>query len=770
MADDSMEISSEFGQNIEGDDIDIDIDLTTDDNGPHDEDRILEDVKSDIGYDETNDDIMIDEDHASLPMDDVELASDVDTQENDQDNPITSEITELGAVAVELDDVLDTDITNEPSRAEGLSSITWHPSRDADTSIEEVAEEQELAENVEGDRLDVEDDVPAQLELQSTDDSRPEEAVVDVDSKGNEFVTTDDDANPSSSGDFRVDDGVKTAIKEENITSSANRVIVLYQDAEYSLISISPSDDPDSFFFKDDALIKESLPSFIEGLREVILDELSPDDELCLVIDDLGIEIRETSASIFDVTFAQIMALYEDLLRNDSVDLPGPLHISLSVKPNHLSRLRILRSGVEEGKGLSQIVPWEEQSEAFDEESEEIDEAPINTDVNGSDKETVDIVEPIESKDDVDLVSDELISAPGAQGRQEISEFEEIAEDNDNSELPHDNEKSGATATEDNSTTLAQPEYVEEQVTEEEDNENDLIDYGDEEPDQTAPILNNGNDIKTAEDEAANEELRRPTLSNTFDRDDESTSQHTQDAVPNVESETIFTEDSVVEDQEHHYSEDDNQQNGEDHDDGQTSQQNDRQEAPAISLDTDAKSEVQAEHAPMLENQSLESEHHAAPIQPDPTRHEDPDEIDYEIRASDTEEYQSSVAKQHYIQVEAAVTDGEVNANTDEISYEDEPIQGSNGSESTLVGDDTRQDARNCADTDFNDEIDYDDDDIVEKAELPELATLAKISPLPSGQSGKRSHDELDDVAGGDAKGQLTYPLEQALRCGVTAF
>ena len=40
--------------------------------------------------------------------------------------------------------------------------------------------------------------------------------------------------------------------------------------------------------------------------------------------------------------------------------------MSLTTRPDHVSRLRALVTGAAEGKGLSQLVIWDDESESFD--------------------------------------------------------------------------------------------------------------------------------------------------------------------------------------------------------------------------------------------------------------------------------------------------------------------------------------------------------------------------------------------------------------------
>ncbi len=100
MADDSMEIASEHGNDAGGEDIDIDIDLTA---GQVDEDYVLEDAASNAGLGDdlhpehspavANDDLMIDEDEESYAMDDADLIADEPEENMDHEEvaiPVTA--------------------------------------------------------------------------------------------------------------------------------------------------------------------------------------------------------------------------------------------------------------------------------------------------------------------------------------------------------------------------------------------------------------------------------------------------------------------------------------------------------------------------------------------------------------------------------------------------------------------------------------------------------------------------------------------------------
>jgi hypothetical protein len=79
------------------------------------------------------------------------------------------------------------------------------------------------------------------------------------------------------------------------------------------------------------------------------------------------------SLTVHDMSFEDILDLYGKLLRNDGVEMPGSLYITLGTKPHFAKRLANLVAGAADGKGLSELVSWEEGSLEFGTEDQSID-------------------------------------------------------------------------------------------------------------------------------------------------------------------------------------------------------------------------------------------------------------------------------------------------------------------------------------------------------------------------------------------------------------
>jgi hypothetical protein len=79
------------------------------------------------------------------------------------------------------------------------------------------------------------------------------------------------------------------------VEASIPEVTMVWKEQEYAVFSMSELDDPDTYFLSDTSTLDQPLGAFFEAIREVICDELKEDEELCMVVDNLGLEIEEVS-------------------------------------------------------------------------------------------------------------------------------------------------------------------------------------------------------------------------------------------------------------------------------------------------------------------------------------------------------------------------------------------------------------------------------------------------------------------------------------------
>ena len=609
MADDTMEISSETGHNIGDEDIDIDIDFTA---GHVDEDYVLEDATSNTGFGDEfhaqpspavgHDDLMIDEDDESysMPMDGADVMQDDDAQ-NMEDEALAMSFAPANIPNVLVEEGHSRDTSHLAADGSMKDEVSWETndepeeaSNQADVNLEDPKEEHhESHQEEDGDLQEGTDikEVEAPDAGTPREDSRPNtprNISPKVDTVGEEprsppasisapNVESQDhgtehsaDVLGISSASQDIVSTIETSTAEETTSVSlSHEVVVVYQNSEYSLFSKSETDDIDSYFLSDLSIKEKPLSNLFEAIRDVIRDDLNDEDELCISIEDLGLEIEEVScisthvqqaaltysgqmSSLTEgITMAQIINLREKLLQNDGVESVRPLGLLLGTRPNFLTRFANLISGASEGKGLSELVNWDEQSESFD-DSAHVTENELGEELEDESYETDGRLRDVEEKEASEEQQQESFDDNLAQ--EPTTEQEPPQETGDAQSV----DASGTATTND---SKAQPTATKDvlplQKTEasdsgEYDEDGDLIDYSDVE-DEARPELrkdakprptnletddhrsHNGtftdfippclrpntcfcskcNDLLLAEYEAINEDLRRRSISRT---------------------------------------------------------------------------------------------------------------------------------------------------------------------------------------------------------------------------------------------------------------
>lgn len=626
MADDSMEISSDHGHNT-GEDIDIDIDFTA---GQVDEDYVLEDASFANDYIPQpspapgHDDLMLDEDSASFKMEDADFLDVDEEQHLDQQSmfPPSSPFNQhdTSPAFQEADHQ-----THQIDYA--YEQQVEVPDHDIETHDLLGEPEEPLVDGTEGhDLLGTEDHLAVEDEQEPADISTPvHDTVKSYDGGSNassprnpthtETVDEQSKSPPSSAppaipvepSEHSASDPASPAtpttavkasepfVETSNDLHTSTEVKVLYRNTEYLLFSTSESDHPDTYFLSDPSIIDKPLSYLFEAIRVIIRDELAEEDELCLTVEELGLEteevslslpLRNPSANLFhqtssmasDVTLAQILVLREKLLKNDGVELV-PLYIILGTRLNFLSRMSILTTGAAEGKGLSSFLTLPEGSDSLvdldefdnlDEGEHELQSEFQNEEVPGTD--TAEEVQNEETKASVNVQTD--------------PENESIADTTDEAPTEPTNREGSYTdqAVDDSKATneLAAKGDL--------DGEGDLIDYSDDEAEQTitrktltsrtvGDAVANGmtdlfspcylnkcfcskcNDLFVEHNAAQTEELPRRSLSHA--EEEQYTEEQAEQIAANDEqdSETKFGEENSHEDDDE-YDEEDYQQVG----------------------------------------------------------------------------------------------------------------------------------------------------------------------------------------------------------------
>ena len=421
MADDTMEISSEHGHNIGDEDIDIDIDITA---SHVDEDYVLDDAASNVAFGDTfprqpspamgHDDLMVDDGDESYPM----HMDGADLMRDDPFHTMEDDLLEMSAAAANIPSVLVEESYNEsPSQLLDGSmkdEVSWEANDEPDPAGNDAS----LADRETHDKLRNEDE--AEGHVQETPDieavAAPSTSTPLKDSHPNTplerspkiHAVVEEPRSPPTSvsapeADFQdhISDHLTEPSGVSNLQDSVSKVqcttsgeptnpslipdvVVVYQDSQYSLFSKSETDDIDSYFLFDTSVVDKPLGKLFKAIRDVILGDLSDEDELCISAADLGLDIEEvsctnascrqakltfdeqTSSLIGSVTLGQIISLHEKLLQNDGVESSRPLCLLLGTRPNFSTRFANLTSGASEGKGLSELVQGDEQSESID--------------------------------------------------------------------------------------------------------------------------------------------------------------------------------------------------------------------------------------------------------------------------------------------------------------------------------------------------------------------------------------------------------------------
>ncbi|KAG6040529.1 hypothetical protein E4U41_000242 [Claviceps citrina] len=163
--------------------------------------------------------------------------------------------------------------------------------------------------------------------------------------------------------DERVDEGVDEyeileadASHGEEINTNSHQfpaITVQYKGDEFPCFSAT-SDG----FFSQLSLLDESIKSVLEGFREELSNELLPEDELVFQVDELGLEFSESCSPelLANITFRQVIELFDVLVRNQDPDNTRPLYTYLFTRPSTSKRLDFLMESAAEGKGLEEVI------------------------------------------------------------------------------------------------------------------------------------------------------------------------------------------------------------------------------------------------------------------------------------------------------------------------------------------------------------------------------------------------------------------------------
>ena len=432
MVEDIMEISSDHGHNDEQGDIDLDLDLTGD---PGDEDFILEDVTPHVDFGDdfhpqasvaVNDDVMVDDDNESYQMEDAEILEEETEHIIEQESMSFATDGENSYYSVDgqirdpylVDDTHDLenegqgyDATNDEQVGFDLQQ---YPKVDLAENDLEGPGDSHTQHRAEGD--DVQNTAgqgsqtpsPGHQNASLTAPTEPRSPPASILEPGPSPAHSAHDSTDTTHLQNADDNTVDLSLIED--ASSLQHVVVIYREVEYALFSASEHDDPDLFFLSDKTIAERPLSEFFKAIREVIHNDLTEEDELCLVVDSLGLQaeevslrnnndsnimltpLKQVSSFIEDVTLLQVLSLHAKLAENDGLENPGSCHIALKTRNSFSRRFSNLMAGVAEGKGLSHYAYWDDQSIGLD-DSEDPGDSKYDFDSNGEGQELAEATE-----------------------------------------------------------------------------------------------------------------------------------------------------------------------------------------------------------------------------------------------------------------------------------------------------------------------------------------------------------------------------------------
>ncbi|KAF5658128.1 hypothetical protein FHETE_10045 [Fusarium heterosporum] len=111
-------------------------------------------------------------------------------------------------------------------------------------------------------------------------------------------------------------------------------------------------------FFTDISILDEPLEKLLAGFRSELENEIADDDDLIFQIDELGLEIAEAAQGelMTNVTFRQILEIFDLLVKNQDPESSRTLYTYLFTKPNTEKRLESLIESATAGKGLDEVI------------------------------------------------------------------------------------------------------------------------------------------------------------------------------------------------------------------------------------------------------------------------------------------------------------------------------------------------------------------------------------------------------------------------------
>ncbi|PQE33037.1 conserved glutamic acid-rich protein [Rutstroemia sp. NJR-2017a WRK4] len=272
--------------------------------------------------------------------------------------------------------------------------------------------------------------------------------------------------------------------------SHSHEILVKYNGRKYPLIRKSPSDHPNDFFFEDPSVLAKPLVDFCTEIRAVLVEENLPEkDKVTLIIEELQLVIDETHLTHYpaDLSLSQIISLYERLCSNDGSDAIAPLNLRLVIEPTGYDRFSMLLQGAAEGKGLSEYLTWNDDSEDDPTEFGELTEAhdfESNFDEQLLETSHEESGADIEDKHDYNLDSKTSLESHNDEQHESL-QYAEIGDTASAEIQPPEQENVPSDSNDQELATIntrqTKQEEISVSVDETNDDDGDIIDYDDEE-------------------------------------------------------------------------------------------------------------------------------------------------------------------------------------------------------------------------------------------------------------------------------------------------
>jgi hypothetical protein len=512
--------------------------------------------------------------------------------------------------------------------------------------------------------------------------------------------------------------------------------------------------------------------------------------------------------SVHDVNFASVINLHEELLRNDGVQTPGPLYVTLGTKPDFAKRLANLSAGAADGKGISDLISWDEESENFEEDEQSVHAADkellenTNQNADGLNESTENHENDLVDKD---AEEEELAENLNSEDTGNNTEDAEAPEDNNGEQVPGHHDRH---ATSYNTSTLlnsrdqhvahdyhstAQTADVSDYSKDGLDEDGDLIDYEDEEYEQSRETSASANDDSSGKqngnsphfiklctglasctcppcmrhpliyDEEKIPALDQRSLSPAVEEDEHHVEPHSNafhspsihsdhyrddnanrepgnedDDFPGYQNHEEYEGDGAFA---HEQTGEENMQDGEDfHVSYDGIKEEDEGKNSNVVADGIAANTEDFFNPPEFDYQQEATE----------TRDDDLEEIDYNTTGQDSADIGHAdhpIASAVEDQGPKGFAISGDDQDADEISYEEADIPDSNESERTLIADESAQDLKiDESRQEHDDEINYDTDDQQDLNHPSEQKAIIEASSISNGHTGKRQRADVEDA------------------------